>query len=91
MRLFILSPAQLYHARDHSIARGINGPAAGDNAVAGDFIHERVRIQFRAEAFNALNRTNFKVPNGNISSQGFGQVNSTFELRQLQLALKLLF
>jgi hypothetical protein len=54
-------------------------------------VHERMRIQFRAEAFNALNRTNFYVPNGNISSQSFGQINSTFEPRQVQFALKLLF
>jgi hypothetical protein len=54
-------------------------------------VHERMRIQFRAEAFNSLNRTNFYVPNGNVSSQSFGQINRTFEPRQLQLALKLMF
>lgn len=54
-------------------------------------VHDRVRIQFRGEAFNALNRTNFNVPNGNISNQSFGQINNAFEARQFQVALKLLF
>lgn len=54
-------------------------------------IHERVRMQLRGEAFNALNRTNFNVPNGNISSQSFGQINNAFEARQFQVALKVLF
>ncbi len=50
-----------------------------------------VRLQFRAEAFNALNHTNFGAPDGNISSPGFGTIRSTFDPRQIQLGVKLLF
>jgi hypothetical protein len=82
------------HPFGNSGRNNIIGPAFWqiDFGVYKTFpVHERVRIQFRAEAFNALNRTNFNVPNGNISSQGFGQIISTLEPRQIQLALKLLF
>ena len=52
---------------------------------------ERFRLQFRAEAFNILNETNFREPDGNISNPGFGQIRSSFDPRQSQFALKLIF
>ncbi len=49
-------------------------------------------LQFRAEAFNILNKTNFSPPGTLTSnSSGFGVFTSTFPARQLQLALKLYF
>ena len=49
-------------------------------------------LQFRAEAFNLLNKTNFGPP-GTLSSNssGFGVFTSTFPARQVQMALKLVF
>lgn len=49
-------------------------------------------LQFRAEAFNLMNKTNFAPP-GTLSSNssGFGVFSSTFPARQVQLALKLIF
>ena len=50
-------------------------------------------VQFRAEAFNVLNKTNFS-PGGlslTTNSSSYGQFTSTFPARQLQLALKLYF
>jgi hypothetical protein len=52
---------------------------------------ERIGLQFRAEAFNVFNRSNFTAPNANISSVAFGTITSTYDPRRLQLALKLLF
>lgn len=52
---------------------------------------EGMRLQFRSEFFNALNHTNFTAPNSVRSSTAFGTVRGTFQPRQIQFALKLLF
>jgi hypothetical protein len=49
------------------------------------------RLEFRAEFFNALNKTNFGPANGNRSSADFGTIRSTFPARQIQLGLKFYF
>ncbi len=35
------------------------------------------KIEVRGEAFNLLNKTNFRAPNGNASSNAFGTITST--------------
>jgi hypothetical protein len=54
---------------------------------------ERFKLEFRTEAFNALNRTNFDSPNSNRSSGAFGTITSTNAnpARQVQFALRLAF
>jgi hypothetical protein len=55
-------------------------------------ITEKIRAQFRAEAFNAFNRVQFGVPNTSINSTAFGVVSSQQNIpRNIQLALRLLF
>ena len=55
-------------------------------------ITEGRAIEFRAEAFNLFNRTNFSsVSSTNSNGGGFGVFNSTLPARQLQLALRLVF
>lgn len=55
-------------------------------------ISETVRLQFRAEAFNALNRPEYSNPSGAFGTANFGRVTSTNTFaRQLQFALKLLW
>jgi hypothetical protein len=49
------------------------------------------RLQLRLEAFNLFNRVNFTAPNGNRSSAGFGTITSSYDPRQLQLGMKLLW
>jgi Carboxypeptidase regulatory-like domain/TonB dependent receptor/TonB-dependent Receptor Plug Domain len=49
------------------------------------------QFEFRFEAFNLLNRTNFRAPNGNRSAAAFGTITSTSDPRQLQLGFKLLW
>jgi hypothetical protein len=49
------------------------GVAQWDFAVHRDFqIHEQFKLQFRAEAFNALNHPNFGQPSGSFGFAGFG-------------------
>jgi len=50
-----------------------------------------LKVEFRLEAFNLFNRVNFAPPNGNRSSGGFGTITSTYDPRQLQLGVKVLW
>ena len=55
-------------------------------------IHERLRVQFRVEAFNAFNRVQFGVPNTSINSSAFGVISSQQNSpRNYQLGMRLLF
>jgi len=52
-------------------------------------IHERYRIQFRAEFFNAFNRPEFGPPDRSFGSSTFGLINSQVNIpRQIQFGLK---
>jgi Carboxypeptidase regulatory-like domain/TonB-dependent Receptor Plug Domain/TonB dependent receptor len=51
----------------------------------------QAQFEFRLEAFNLLNRTNFRAPNGNRSAAAFGTITSTYDPRQLQFGFKLLW
>ena len=57
------------------------------------FGHEsRYNVQFRAEAFNALNHAQFGSPDANINDGNFGKITGMAHTpRELQLALKFIF
>jgi hypothetical protein len=53
---------------------------------------ERLKVQFRAEAYNAFNHPVFDLPNTTPTSSAFGTVTSSIsEPRGIQLALKIVF
>jgi hypothetical protein len=72
-------------------------------SLALPVINESSRLEFRAEFFNLLNKTNFGTPSGTATgivfnadgtlrtAGGFGTIRSTFPARQIQFALKLSF
>jgi len=77
---------------------------AGRNTVIGppfrnwDFavlknlrIRETHQVQFRAEFFNFLNNTNFKLPNRVFDSPNFGRIFGAHFSRQIQFGLKYIF
>ncbi|WP_245781749.1 TonB-dependent receptor [Granulicella pectinivorans] len=53
--------------------------------------NEHSFFEFRAEAFNVLNKTNYSAPATTFGSSTFGSVTSNFPARQLQLAGKIIF
>ena len=55
-------------------------------------LREGTMVEFRAEAFNALNHPQFGAPNLTVGSSAFGKVTSQANSpRQVQLGLKLYF
>jgi hypothetical protein len=52
---------------------------------------ESSNLDFRCEAFNALNTVNYTAPDSNRQDGGFGNITGYFPPRQIQLALKLIF
>lgn len=78
---------------------------AGRNNVRGPALHytnfglhkefrvsESKQFEFRMEAFNLLNKTNFGSPNANRSSGAFGSITSLAQpAREIQFALRFAF
>jgi hypothetical protein len=68
---------------------------AVDTSIFKKFrLSDRVLLQFRAEAFNVFNHTNFQLGEAdinNLKNPLFGQAGGTFNPRQLQFGLKLSF
>jgi hypothetical protein len=66
-----------------------------DLALSKNFpINERVRLDFRAEAFNLMNTPAFSFPGATVGTAQFGVISSTLpgtDARQIQFALKLYF
>ncbi|HEX7283166.1 MAG TPA: TonB-dependent receptor [Vicinamibacterales bacterium] len=48
-------------------------------------------FEFRIEAFNLFNRTNFRAPNGNRSAAAYGTITQTYDPRIMQLGFKVMF
>jgi outer membrane receptor protein involved in Fe transport len=75
--------------------RNVNtGPAYADwdfAALKNFKVTESKQIQFRAELFNILNRTNFHLPDCDISSPTFNYILEADPPRQVQFALKFMF
>jgi hypothetical protein len=54
-------------------------------------IFERLNMQFRVEAFNLFNHTNFSTVNTTLTSSLYGRVTGTRDPRILQLSSKFVF
>lgn len=76
------------------------GAVIVDLSVFKNFvITERLKLQFRAEAFNAPNHVNLGTPNGSFgagptgtnNNDAFGRITGSRDPRLMQLGLKLIF
>jgi hypothetical protein len=75
--------------------RNVNvGPAFADwdfAALKNLKVTESMHLQFRAELFDVLNRTNFRLPDSDISSPTFNHILAAEPPRQVQFALKFIY
>jgi len=68
------------------------GDVTFDLALYKSFVvREGMRVQFRAEAFNAMNTPQFGVPNAQVGNPNFGTIGGAGRPRNLQFGLKLVF
>jgi hypothetical protein len=85
------SPVQQFGTAGRNIAEG-PGYANWDFSVFKNIpIAESKQFQFRAELFNVLNHTNYRLPDSDISSPTFNEIQAAQPAREIQLALKFLF
>jgi hypothetical protein len=88
---FVIPP---YGSFGNSGRNTVTGPGLATvdlSLVKNTTIGERATVQFRIEAFNVLNHTNFNLPDNFVGSPTFGQILSAGDPRRIQLALKFLF
>lgn len=88
---FALPPPFKYGNAGRSI---IEGPGLGnlDLSLMRAFrISEDSRLEFRFEAFNLTNHTNFALPGNAFGTPSFGVIRKAFESRDLQFGLKFYF
>jgi hypothetical protein len=73
----------------------VSGPGSWqiDSTIAKNFtINERVRMQFRADMFNALNHVNLGGPSTGVNTPStFGRITGAGGMRVMQAALRMTF
>jgi Carboxypeptidase regulatory-like domain/TonB dependent receptor-like, beta-barrel len=85
------APAGTYGTEGRNVVEG-PGVAQWDfSAFKNIRVAESKNLEFRAEFFNLFNRTNFRLPNSDISSTTFGQIQQALSPRLIQFALKFMF
>jgi hypothetical protein len=85
------TPAGVYGTEGRNVVEGPDLAQWDFSAFKGIRITESKSLQFRAEFFNLFNRANFRLPNGDISSTTFGQIQQALSPRLIQFALKFMF
>jgi hypothetical protein len=84
-------PGQPFGNAGRNTVRGPNFWTFDVAAVKQVTFATNARVELRLEAFNLFDRVNFTAPNGNRSAAGFGTITSTYDPRQVQLAVKVLW
>ena len=74
--------------------RLLTGPgfASSDVSLAKNFrFSEKRYVELRADAFNLLNRPNFRLPSSKRGQADFGTISSTFDARSIALGLRIVY
>jgi len=89
---FAVAPQYTYGNLGRNALRG-PGFKNFDIGIFKNFrINERVRLQYRAEGFNAFNNVNFSNPGTTLGTANFGRITGTQNnQRSIQMGLKLSF
>jgi hypothetical protein len=88
---FAVNAVGTFGTAGRNILRG-PGDANFDAGISKNFvIREGMRIQFRSEFFNTLNRVNLGNPNTNATAAQFGRITGAGSPRVIQMALKFMF
>jgi hypothetical protein len=85
------SPVQQFGSAGRNIAQGPGYADWDFSAFKTIPVAEGKEFQFRAEFFNFLNHTNFRLPDSDISSPTFNQILEAQPPRLIQFALKFQF
>jgi hypothetical protein len=92
------NPAAFSEAPQFTIGNSSRNPVTGPGYRTGDImigkifpISERVRTEFRVEAFNLTNTPPLGNPNGSFGTAAFGTVTTALDPRVFEFVLKLHF
>jgi hypothetical protein len=82
------SPVQQFGTAGRNVGVGPRYADWDFSAFKNIRLAESKELQFRAELFNVLNHTNFKLPDSDISSPTFNHILDANEARVIQFGLK---
>ncbi len=98
------TPAEWFNTAAFALPAQNTFGTAGRNVVTGPglasldlslrkeaALRENLRLQFRLDAYNSLNRANFNLPGRIFGAANFGAITSAGDPREIQLALKSIF
>jgi hypothetical protein len=84
-------PSQPFGNAPRNNVRGPNFRQFDLAAIKNVALPNNARIELRIEAFNLFNRTNFGPPASNRSAGSFDTITSTYDARQMQLGVKVIW
>ena len=88
---FVAPPFGFYGTASNGSIRGPGQTSVNVSVYKNFPVLERLNLQFRAEAFNVLNRPNYDEIDAGLGDGSYGQVLSAHDPRIMEFAAKLIF
>jgi hypothetical protein len=73
------------------LVRGLGAWSVDMSLAKNIQVRGQVKLQLRADVFNALNHLNLNNPNGNLSSSQFGRITGAGGMRSMQVGVRMQF